>query len=298
LNCLEDLEREVLLAMLGAPVAFEFPSFEELESAVRIRCNTVVAARKTALAFHTTEVDRPQAYWQYTPDCGFTLLPEKSLADALTAATQPDTSGRRYSFSCYRATEYVMLLGLVQELARYNPKLLRQLEDQWRIEPIMSGPFHDIFLREYGSMETPLPWKYYVPGDRVWFRNPDPISAEVTGYEGSWVIYLGNGLFSNFWHTDKPYTLTSKCVEIFHWRHATYRDAAGELQMDEDKLDALVSATMNDEGQVQTVLAQVARYRDARGIYQNGGCIDTSRECMRWIRQGTADLALPAVCLS
>src|SRR6185312_3575087 len=54
INRREDLEREILLAMLSAPLPFEFPCYEELESAVRIRCNIVAAARKTALAFHTT----------------------------------------------------------------------------------------------------------------------------------------------------------------------------------------------------------------------------------------------------
>ncbi|MBC8115579.1 MAG: hypothetical protein H7062_14435, partial [Candidatus Saccharimonas sp.] len=48
-----DLEREILLAMLLCPIPFEFPSFDELMSAVRIRKNIVEAARKTALAFAT-----------------------------------------------------------------------------------------------------------------------------------------------------------------------------------------------------------------------------------------------------
>ena len=58
-NRTDDLEREILLAMLLGPIEFEFPSYDELEAAIRVRKNIVEAARKTALAFHTTEAERP-----------------------------------------------------------------------------------------------------------------------------------------------------------------------------------------------------------------------------------------------
>ena len=53
-------------------------------------------------------------------------------------------------------------------------------------------------MSHLGSAESPLPAKFYIPGDRVWFRNPDPLSADVTGYEGSFVFYLGNGPVKGF----------------------------------------------------------------------------------------------------
>src|SRR5512139_1845720 len=61
----EDLEREILLAMLLSPVAFVFPSLAELVSALRIRRNIVTNARKTALAFSTEAAERPAEYWTY-----------------------------------------------------------------------------------------------------------------------------------------------------------------------------------------------------------------------------------------
>ena len=288
-----DLEREILLAMLLGPVAFEFPSHAELASAIRIRQNIVEAARKTALAFHTTEAERPADYWTYAEDRGFTILPGKSLITALQKATQPDVSGKLYSFSCYRATEYVILLAIAKELTACNPELYRQLQRQWETRAIMSGKFHDVFLREYGSMDEPLPPKYYVPGDRLWFRNPDEHSADVTGYEGSWVFYLGDGLFMNFWKREQPYTLTAKCLEIFHWRHATYRDQAGELQMDEAIVEERIRASMKDPAEVERILREMVRLREPKGVYVDGGCIDTSREYPRWVCPGTADLVLP-----
>lgn len=286
------LEREILLAMLAGPLPFEYPSYEEFAAAVRIRCNIANAARRTQLAFHTSEAERPADCWTYAEGRGFTILPNQPLIAALEKATQPDTSQRLYSFSCYRATEYVILLGLAQELAIVNPALLDKLQVQWETRAIMSGRFHDTFLYEHGSMSDPLPSGYYVPGDRLWFRNPDERSSDVAGYEGSWVFYLGGGLFSNFWKREQPYTLTSKCVEIFHWRHGAYRDDAGELRMDEAVVDAQVHKTLADSQAVEQILRQMVRLRDPQGVYADGGCIDASREFPRRVCPGTADIML------
>ncbi len=290
----DDLAREILLSMLLDTARFEFPSYAELQSAIRIRMNIVTAARNTTLAFDTEAAERPDC-WTYHEDTGFTIRPGQSLIAALQQATQPNASGKCYSFSCYRATEYVMLLGIAQELEQSNPDLYRQLQTHWQQRAIMSGQFHEVFLREYGSMHAPLPPKYYVPGDRLWFRNPDAHSSDVTGYEGSWVIYLGNGEFTNFWQRDQPYTLTRKCVELYHWRHATYRDSAGELQMDERIVEQRVQASLQDKAEVEQILTAMLKLREEKGIYLDGGCIDTSREHPRWVRPATTDLLLPAL---
>jgi len=292
LNNADDLEREILLAMMLSPVPFKFPSHAELASAVRIRKNVVQAARKTTLDFQTTEAERPAEYWRYDEDRGFTLVPGKSLITALKLATQPDESGKLYSFSCYRATEYVILLGVAQELASCNLELYNTLQQQWETQAIMSGKFHEVFLREYGSTEDPLPPKYYVPGDRLWFRNPDEHSSNVTGYEGSWVFYHGGGLFTNFWKSDSPYTLTSKCLEIYHWRHATFRDQAGELQINEQIVEERVRSSMQDQAEIANIMKLMLRFRDPQGIYANGGCIDSSREYPRCVCPGTSDMPI------
>lgn len=292
----DDLMREVVVCMLMGPVAFEFPSVQELVSAVRIRCNIVRAARKTSLAFHTAEAERPSDCWVHDDDYGFTIRPDASLIDALTKATQPDVSGALYAFSCYRASEYVLLLGIAQELQGCNPALYAALQTLWSRQPIKSGLFHDVFLREQGSMEAPLPPFYFVPGDRTWFRNPDSASADASGFEGSWVIYLGGGLFCNFWKHTEPYTLLDKCLEIYHWRHGLYFDAEGEQRIDEDKVAVMVQATRKDPSEMARIVALMQRYREPRGVYtEAGGCLDTTREFARWVCPGTADLVLPTL---
>lgn len=290
-----DLQREIVVAMLASPIAHIFPSVQEFVSAVRIKVNTVQAARKTMLAFETASAERPTQWWAWDEDCGFVIRQDANLITALTQATQPDVSGALYSFSCYRASEYVMLLGLAQELAQCNPPLYAELEALWRQRPIKSGEFHEVFLREQGSMEEPIPPHYFVPGDRTWFRNPDGVSAEASGFEGSWVIYLGGGLFTNFWKNDQPYTLQDKCLEIYHWRHGLYFDAEGEERIDEARVAVLMTASRNNPQELADILQHMERYREARGIYtEAGGCIDTTREFARWVCPGTSDMHLPA----
>ncbi|MDP3700771.1 MAG: hypothetical protein Q8R72_07690 [Hylemonella sp.] len=291
-----DLEREILVTLLMSPTGLDYPSLDEFESAIHIRRNIVQAARHTTLAFDTNAAERPQDCWAYQEGRGFTLLPEVPLIDALIKTTQPEVSGRLYSFSCYRATEYVTLLGIAQELARSNTELFARLQDLWRQRAIMSEEFHNVFLREQGSLEAPVPPLYYVPGDRVWFRNPDEASADACGFEGSWVVYLGDGLFTNFWKQQQPYTLTRKCVEIYHWRHGLYRDEQGESQIDEVRIAPLIEATLANPDELAQVMARMTRWREPRGVYtEAGGCMDTTREFARWVRPGTSDMPIPRI---
>ncbi|MEN9329594.1 MAG: hypothetical protein RLZZ484_782, partial [Pseudomonadota bacterium] len=285
--------RETVLALLASPVLLMFPSLDEFISAVRMRCHIVEAARRTAMDFHTERVDRPVDYWEYQEDKGFLLKPGKCLIEALQQATQPEVSGKLYAFSCYRATEYVILLGIALEARLSHPALLAKIVAQWQQQPIASGRFHDVFLHEWGSNEDPLPATWFVPGDRVWFRNPDDASSDIEGYEGSWVIYLGQGLFANFWQPQRPYDLQTKAIELFHWRHGVRQSDQGGLYMDEEAVAKLVQQTCQDPQKVRHITDRMLRLRDPKGVYAEGGCLDTTRESPRWVRPETTDIALP-----
>lgn len=290
----QQLACETLLALLLAPESCHFPSLEELESAISMRVCMALAARRAQLEFRTASAERPTDCWTYDEDTGFTLRPGSSLVDALRKATEPELTGQMYSFSCYRATEYLTLLGIAEELQRVHPALYERLEQFWQRRAISSERFQAAFLRETGSLERPVPPRYYVPGDRVWFRNPDDASSDASGYEGSWTIYLGGGEFANFWHREQPFTLEAKCVEVYHWRDGLYRDAAGEPRIDEMCVAAGVRATLADPLAHSHVLQRMQRLRDPYGVYAEGGCIDASRESPRWVRPGTCTVQLPA----
>ncbi len=289
----QDLDKEIVVAMLLATIPFTFPSYEEFFSAVQIRHHVVMAGHLAALNFDTDAAERPEDYWHYDEEAGFLLNAGQSIIDALIKATQPKDIESAYSFSCYRATEYVILLSIAQELKTVNPALLKRLEERSESRAIRSGEFHEVFLKEYGSIEQPFPMKYYVPGDRVWFRNPDSRSSDISGYEGSWVIYLGHNLFTNFWKRDQPFTLETKCIEVFHWKDGAYLDQDGELQMDESIVESCVAKTLADPVSYQKTLERMMRYRDPKGVYDQGGCIDTSRESPRLVCPHTSDIHIP-----
>ena len=275
----EKLEAEVLVALLANRNALTYPSLAELQASVRIRTRIAMAARATHLAFDVHSAERPERYWEECEENGFLLRPGASLINALRAATQPTPEGGPYTFSCYRASEYVILLGLCEVLQELSPALLARIEQCWRKRPFRSAAFHRVFMLEVGSRESPVPMRHYVPGDRVWFRNPDPVSSSVHGYEGSWVIYLGNGEFSDFWRANTNYTLESKCAEIFHWRHAVEVSENGESCIDEDRVADLIAETAANPTQLGRVLAVMERYREPAGQYTTaGGCIDLTRE--------------------
>ena len=102
-----------------------------------------------------------------------------------------------------------------------------------------------------------------------------------------------NPVFDNFWKSHQPYTLTSKSLEIYHWRNGTYRDAEGNLKMDESVVEDRVHASMSNPEEVQAILAQMMRLREPGGVYVAGGCIDTSREYPRSVCPRSTGLALP-----
>ncbi|MGB3277410.1 MAG: hypothetical protein WBA82_14590, partial [Castellaniella sp.] len=137
-----DLEKEIFVALLCSPLQFEFPSAGELAAAVRVRRRIVQAARRTVLAFDTEQAERPEC-WSWTEATGFVLKPGYELIPSLERTLWPDLSGQLFSFSCYRATEYVLLLALAQELAESHPAALGALQCQWRTKAIQSGAFHD-----------------------------------------------------------------------------------------------------------------------------------------------------------
>ena len=272
---------EIWLAWLSSPVALIFDSWEDLESAERIRLNLCNNAKVTSLDFRTEDASRPETHWTYQEDRGYVLLPHADLIESLILATQPDRSGTTYAFSCYRATEYVILLSMAQEAKSHHPELYQILEQQWRTKAISSRRFHTSFLHELGDEQTPLPMNWYVPGDRVWFKNPNLLSSDVTGYEGSWVIYIGGGMFCNFWNHKRPYTLDRKCVELFHWQHGYRINKHGSAHIDEDIVTALTDQSMADPQKREEILSAMKRYRDPSGVYANGGCIDSTREMPR-----------------
>lgn len=284
------LKREIVLSMVRSPLTYFFPSCNEFFASVRMRRNAADAARTTKITFDTEAALRPLDYWTYVNDKGFTLNPGKNLVDALTKTITPEGGSALYSFSCSRACEYVVLLGLTQELEETNSELLSHIENRWRTNPLLRSDFDDAFIREQGDFKTPLPMRFYVPGDRVWFRNPDEYSTNVTGFEGSWVIYLGFGRFSNYWDFTKPTSIEQKCLEMFHWRHGVVRLDNGEYWMDEPLVAEYVKESSSNPQAREAIISRMMKMQDKTGVYADGGFISPTRDQVRWVCKSTSQI--------
>jgi hypothetical protein len=272
------LMSEIILAMALSPNVVYFDSVQELKSNLRMRCTVVNAASRTELNFDTSSITRPQAYWIYTKENGLLLRQGVSLADGLERALCPDVSGYTYAFSCQRASEYLILYAVVCELQRVNKTGLNDVEQQWRKRALTGDDFLFRFLGERGTRENPMPMRYYIPGDRIWFKNPDDHSSDIEGFEGSWVIYLGGGRFCNLWDCRSPYTLEEKCLEIYYWSQCVEVSPAGVPWMNEAVVKERVQLALDDPAIKKPILQKMMVYRDPTGVYADGGCIDLSRD--------------------
>jgi hypothetical protein len=259
-----------------------------------MRCTVVKVASRTELNFDTDSITRPQAYWIYTKENGFLLRQGVSLAEGLERALCPDVSGYTYAFSCQRASEYLMLYAVVCELLKVNKLALHATEEQWRKRALTGDDFLFRFLEERGTPDDPMPMRYYIPGDRIWFKNPDDRSSDIIGFEGSWVIYLGAGRFCNLWDRHRPYTLEEKCLEIYYWSQCVEVSPAGVLMMNEAVVKERVQLALDDPVIKNPILKKMMVYRDPTGVYADGGCIDLSRDSFSSVhtRKSSASFAV------
>ena len=275
----QQLQRDLWVSLLCAPVPLAWTDWPELQSALRVRTTLSQRARTSAMDFQTETAHRPASHWRDADELGFVLQPGADLVQALLLATQPALSGQVYAFSCYRATEHLVLLALATEAQAHAPQAYANLQKQWSERPLKAWSFQTAYLKEIGGPDNPLPLTWFVPGDRYWFRNPDVASAAVEGYEGSWVIYLGRGEYSNFWQPDQTYTLNRKLVELHHWRHGLVHDALGVARIDEDRVSALTEQTLKDESAVAAIRAHLFRLRDPLDVDGGpGGAMDGARD--------------------
>lgn len=115
------------------------------------------------------------------------------------------------------------------------------------------------------------------------------------------MLYLGGRQFTNFWPADPPYTLHSKCLEMFQWHHAAYTDAAGEVRIYESGVEQRLQALATDPAQTAQILRQMLRLHSPPGAADPGGCLNASRvpaPRLAWQRRPGAAVGLVAAGLN
>ena len=274
---------EILLSLLGSPIHFIYDSLNDLLSEISIRQNICYYASKTHVLINTSNnIKRPEKYFRNT-DSDIVLLDDKSLIDGIIHALLPSISGDIYDFSCYRVCEYILLLAILLELKKQNKdSIIQKIESIWRKKPIKSKKFHNIFLIEFGSDIFPLPKLFYIPGDKLWFKNPDDKSSDIVGFEGKWTIYLGNGLFGDFWKTcgdvNNQFTFEDILIEMYNWRFCVKYNENNELYIDEEEVNNLNILCKNNINEKNKIINLMNNYRNKNKYFFIGGSIDKTRE--------------------
>ncbi len=277
------LNIEILLSLLGSPFHFVYDSLDDVLSEISIRRNICYYASKTHVSINTNDdisIKRPHEYFK-NKDNDIILLNNKSLIDGIIYSLLPSVSNNIYDFSCYRVCEYIVLVSILLELKKQNKDyIITKIEDIYRKKPIKSKSFHDIFMTEYGSNTFPLPKLFYIPGERIWFKNVDDKSSDIVGFEGKWTIYLGNGFFGDFWKTsgdiNNQFTFEDVLIEIYNWRFCVKYNENKELYMDENEVNYRNKLCKENQEEKKRIIGLMNNYYG--NYFFESGCVDKTRE--------------------
>lgn len=230
-------EKEILIALMqhGRTTVFNDQACDVrvLQEHIRLRQHIVAYAEN--LEFQWPDGGKAKwnaAYWnQRRP---------KQPAQLYAGLRDMFTRSQRYSIGCYLAAKATYTFAILDfyhrqpHHAQETNHIFQRLaagdspfegiepSAMWRFEPD-----HD-FTRpdqvgKLMKLQHKVAAKNFVPGDWAYFYNTDPSSHQKIGYEGSNTIYLGRGLFVDFYNdAEHKYTYEQKLSEVFQWRHGVF----------------------------------------------------------------------------
>jgi len=250
-------KREIALALMhdGRKTKFsgEDCGVEQLKDDVGVRQTTVAWTQ-------TVEFGWPEggpASWNETFWKKGTPLEGVNLHTALTDMV---VNPYKYSIGCYTAAKMVLAAGAID----YYTRIKRSPEDARKIiealmvdgDPLVNlEPGVAWFFEEgFTSEDAAIPGKImdvahgvkpgnFVPGDWIYMLNPDEVSYQKTGYEGSNAIYLGMNKFSDYYNDhEHSFSYRQKLNEVYQWRHGVFsrtRDAEKVVPLTDSDYDQL-----------------------------------------------------------
>lgn len=145
----------------------------------------------------------------------------------------------KYEVGCYTAAKLVLLQGVLQAASQpgHAERLAQITQTLWADgDPLVDlepGRMWHMFP-ETSKEDLARPGKllvmvddvaphHFVAGDWLYMLNPDPVSAEKTGYEGSNAIYLGRGKFSDYYNDRNHFfSYAEKLDEVYQWRNSVF----------------------------------------------------------------------------
>lgn len=249
--------KEILIALMqhGRSTLFEGQACAvgALDEHLRLRQHIVAYAEDLEFQWpEGGEARWNRIFWNRSVPREPTRL-HRALADMLTHS-------RRYSIGCYLAAKATYTFAILdfyrqqknqtvveQEVLRrlsVGDSLFDQVEPaaMWSFEADFD-PANAAHAGKLLKLQRDVAPKNFIPGDWVYFYNTDPHSHAKTGYEGSNSIYLGRGLFVDFYNdVEHKYTYEQKLAEVYQWRHGVFshsRDYTKSRLLSKQRLEEL-----------------------------------------------------------
>ncbi|RYL90352.1 protein-glutamine gamma-glutamyltransferase [Sporolactobacillus sp. THM7-4] len=174
----------IFRAMAESRETFSFPSHNELTFEIKLRNETIEAARAlnqsgaTFATFYYSSCN--ETFWSLTGDGGFELRTGRAPSEAIRDIFQ---NGRAYAFECATAMMIVLYKALIETLpeSRFNEIYTHLYLWDWQHHPffpLRNAPY-------VGSG---------IPGDIRYFKNPD-VNPRTPQWQGENAISLSGGLY-------------------------------------------------------------------------------------------------------
>lgn len=169
-----------------------------------------------------------------------------------------------YAIGCYTATKAAFAAGmlLAPKRSRWSQRQMSlsvegQADPLAQVEPEQPWLFIPGLERDprggggrLAQARRAAP-RNFIPGDWAYIWNRDEATWKDAGYEGSNMIYLGGGLFDDYYMEHRgAYTFEEKMEEAYQWRRGVYnkRDDAKRKRLDEAERRALEQSPWEPAG--------------------------------------------------
>jgi len=250
-------KKEIVLALMqpGRDTVFTGKScnLEAFKDHIHVRQMIVAWAEH----LHWTFPDGSPAKWNKSYWEEGSLKSGKHLSEAMADFF---INQHTCAFGCYTATKIVIIQGILDYYQRIKKdevkanaikKALRS--DGEVLVNIEPDSMWDSFQHNQNgkhnhpgkllAVKTHVAPLNFIPGDWVYFKNTDAISADISGYEGSNSIYMGRARFDDFYDDNGHHFLyNEKLREVYNWRHGVLsrtRDYAKIQPLTSDLLNTL-----------------------------------------------------------
>lgn len=169
---------------------------------------------------------------------------------------------KKYSVGCYTAAKMVYAHAILDFYKRVKKdeskaqqvkaRLLRDSDPLIDIEPPRmweAYPGYDYKEHHVSGkllrLEEAVSERSIIPGDWIYMLNPDPVSFQKTGYEGSNAVYAGLDRFASYYDPSGPrYSTVEKINDVYQWRHGVFdrpRDLHKEEKVSAEFLENLLA---------------------------------------------------------